>query len=145
MTVELELAAPSAMPAVRALLASAALPVADLESVAIRFLVARDGRSLAGAIGLERYGDTGLLRSLVVAASHQRRGIGRTLVAEVERDAKAAGVTLLVLLTETAEPFFAKHGYRVTDRKSVRGGVQGSAEFRSLCPASATCMTKSLV
>jgi amino-acid N-acetyltransferase len=86
----------------------------------------------------------GLLRSLVVAPSHRRQGVAEALVAALERDAKASGVMLLVLLTETAAAFFGTRGYRITDRKAVRGDVQGCAESRSLCPASATCMTKSL-
>jgi amino-acid N-acetyltransferase len=52
---------------------------------------------------------------------------------------------MLVLLTQTAEPFFARLGYSVVDRVYVPDEVKASAEFRSLCPAAATCMTKSLV
>jgi N-acetylglutamate synthase-like GNAT family acetyltransferase len=47
-----------------------------------------------------------------------------------------------VLLTQTARDFFAHLGYRVIDRSEAPEEVQGSEEFRSLCPASATCMVK---
>jgi amino-acid N-acetyltransferase len=48
-------------------------------------------------------------------------------------------------LTETAEGFFRGLGYHVIDRGYVIEELKQSAEFRSLCPASAVCMTKSLV
>jgi amino-acid N-acetyltransferase len=47
-------------------------------------------------------------------------------------------------LTETAENFFRGLGYEAIDRRYVPEEIQQSAEFRSLCPASAVCMTKSL-
>ncbi len=58
--------------------------------------------------------------------------------------ARAARITELVLLTQTATEFFARHGYRVIERAAAPQDMQGSEEFRSLCPGSATCMAKSL-
>jgi hypothetical protein len=49
-----------------------------------------------------------------------------------------------VLLTQTAKRFFEHQGYRVIDRGEAPKDVQGSEEFRVLCPASATCMAKTL-
>jgi amino-acid N-acetyltransferase len=49
-----------------------------------------------------------------------------------------------VLLTETAEKFFRAIGYEVIDRRHVPEEIKQSAEFRSLCPASAVCMSKLL-
>jgi N-acetylglutamate synthase-like GNAT family acetyltransferase len=58
--------------------------------------------------------------------------------------AAMAHINQLILLTETATEFFAHQGYRVIERSSAPQDVQGSDEFRSLCPSSATCMTKDL-
>ena len=143
-SVRIQIAVPADGAAIRALLTQSALPVEGLESAALRLWVARDGDRVLGAVGLERYGAAGLLRSLVVAATDQRRGLGQELVAAVERESRAAGVQLLVLLTQTAEQFFRRLGYDVVDRAYVPDEVRQSAEFRSLCPASAACMTKSL-
>ena len=49
-----------------------------------------------------------------------------------------------MLLTETADDFFSALGYRVVARESVPEAIRRSAEFRALCPASATCMRKAL-
>jgi len=142
MSLTLEQAMSGDLPAIRTLLASAALPVEDLGTAPIRFWVARNGRELIGVVGLETCGAAGLLRSLVVTSAERGKGMGRSLVSALERESKASGVMSLVLLTQTAERFFSALGYRVVDRASVGDAIQKSAEFRSLCPSSAVCMTK---
>lgn len=132
------------LPAIRELLAQAELPVGDLDTSPAAFWVAEQGRTIVGVIGLERYEDAGLLRSLAVAPGARRRGVARALLATLEREAGRTGVATLVLLTQTAQAYFAAHGYRVTDRAAVAGPVRATAQFRLLCPASAACMTKSL-
>jgi amino-acid N-acetyltransferase len=133
------------MPAIATLLESAGLPTADLTCAAdFQTWVIEAHGTLLAAIGLERFGDVALLRSLVVAPAQRERGLGQELVTRLERDARAAGITRLVLLTETAEEFFRRRGYFVTDRREVSDRVKQSAEFRSLCPVSAVCMSKAL-
>lgn len=133
------------LPAVVELLKGAGLPTADLTS-ALRLqmwvLDARD--SPQGVVALERFGSKGLLRSLAIAPQYRQRGFGRELVLRLEHDAEADGVEQLVLLTETAQPFFRTLGYDVIDRRYVSKELAQSAEFRSLCPASAVCMNKVL-
>ena len=125
------------------LLRQAALPTDDLEAgTPVDFWVVADGVRPVGAIGLERHGMDGLLRSLVVDPAHRGHGLGVALVDALERAARSSGIRRLVLLTRTAEPFFERRGYAVTPRSSIDADVADSAEFRSLCPASATCMTK---
>ena len=131
---------------VRELLGGSSLPVADLDTApGLRFWVTEDNGRIIAAIGLERHGNAGLLRSLVVSASQRKRGLGRELVATLEREARVAGVDLFVLLTQIAEGFFRQLGYAVVDRRYAPEELKESAEFRWLCPASASCMAKSLV
>jgi amino-acid N-acetyltransferase len=133
------------MPVVLTLLQGSGLPTADLPGIAgLRTWVVESETSLTGVIALERFGAEGLLRSLAVVPEHRHRGIGRELVAQLERDAGADGVTRLVLLTETAEAFFRAIGYAPLARNSVSIAMRQCAEFRSLCPVSATCMAKVL-
>ena len=94
----------------------------------------------AGA--LESFGSSALVRSVVVAGDRRGAGLGRIIVEELEKVAREARIGRLILLTQTAAEFFAHQGYRVIERTDVPQDVQGSAEFRSLCPASAICMMK---
>jgi amino-acid N-acetyltransferase len=130
--------------AIRALLEQDALPASDLGSSRPQFLVACVGAERVGAAALEPHGAAALLRSLVVAPSWRGRGLGRQLVKALERQARAAGIGELVLLTQTAAAFFAQLGYGVIDRAQAPAAVQHSSEFRTLCPASAVCMRKVL-
>jgi N-acetylglutamate synthase-like GNAT family acetyltransferase len=130
--------------AIRALLERAGLPTSDLESAQPEFVVIRaDGKAIAAG-ALQRFGSSALLRSVVVGPDHRGSGLGCLIVSELECSARAAHITQLILLTETAGEFFARQGYRVIERSSVPKEIQESEEFRSLCPSSATCMAKSL-
>lgn len=138
-------ATPADAAAVTSLLAEAKLPTADLSPERLHdFLVVRNGGSLEGVVGLEVYGTAGLLRSLAVALATRGTGLGRLLVAALEERARRRGLTELWLLTTTASDFFAKVGYRVSDRTGAPEAMQRSAEFASLCPSSAVCMVKAL-
>jgi amino-acid N-acetyltransferase len=144
-TARIESSVPADLPAIRALLDEARLSHRDLEiNPAARFWILREGDRVIGTVGLETYGGSGLLRSLVVAPEARRSGLGGRLVDELEIAARSSGLDRLLLLTETAERFFSRRGYTVIDRANAPDEVRGSAEFRSLCPASATCMSKSL-
>ena len=137
---------PADIPDVLALLQSTDLPTSDLSAIAgLRTWVIESDDFLCGVIALEPFGTEGLLRSLAVASDYRNRGIGRALVAQLENDARAQGVRKLVLLTQTAETFFRSLGYQNIYRRHVSAEIKQSAEFRSLCPASASCMAKTLV
>jgi amino-acid N-acetyltransferase len=129
---------------IRLLLESAGLPTDDLLTSNPQFVVACDNDRVVATGALQRFGASALLRSVVAAPDLRGSGLGRSIVRELERVAREVGITQLFLLTQTAQRFFEYQDYRVIDRQSVAHDVQGSAEFRSLCPASATCMAKTL-
>ena len=129
---------------IHALLARCGLPTEDLADATVDFIVAIEDVRLVGVIGLQTFGETGLLRSLAVEESARGTGIGARLVQALEALARERGLRQLVLLTQTAASFFAGRGYAPTDRQAVPASLQASAEFRSLCPVSATCMARTL-
>jgi amino-acid N-acetyltransferase len=61
-----------------------------------------------------------------------------------EAAARQAGVGALYLLTTTAADYFRLRGYSDVARAAVPPAVAGHAQFRSLCPASATCLRKEM-
>ena len=132
-------------PGLVALLSGAGLPVSDLAGPGKQFYgVRRDDGTLVAAGGLEIRGEAALLRSCVVAADRRGERLGRTLVEALVLAAAEAGVNELYLLTETAEAFFAALGFRVVDRARVPAAIAGLSQFVSVCPASATVMTRPL-
>jgi amino-acid N-acetyltransferase len=130
---------------IKRLLADCELPFQDLTpSHLAHFMIARDGDQIVGTVGLELLGRSGLLRSLAVAAPYRRKGIATELTRRAEAYAGSQGVGTLYLLTTTAERFFARRGYRSLARDAVPAAVQATAEFQSLCPDTAVCMSKHL-
>lgn len=127
------------------LLQASELPTSDLADCQPEFVLIEDGAELVGTGGIQILGDVALLRSVAILKNKQKSGLGSSLLSELERHAAARGIHELVLLTQTAEAFFAHHGYVRVDRASVPSSIQSTAEFRSLCPASAVCMSKHLV
>jgi len=125
------------------LLDKAGLPVSDLSADRLA-LVAEKSDLFQGVIGLESFGDTALLRSLVVSADARGTGIGPALVTALEVTCTADGVTELWLLTIDADGFFAKLGYETRDRSEAPEAVQSTEEFQGLCPGDAVLMSKKL-
>jgi len=130
--------------AIRLLLEAARLPTSDLAVAQPDFFIARAAGEIVGVGGVEAHGATGLLRSVAVMATRRQSGVGRRIVGCLEQHSRAAGMRELVLLTETAKPFFERLGYRAIERDAVPAAIRASAEFSSLCPRSAVCMQKSL-
>lgn len=127
------------------LLRAVDLPAEDLTPTHLaHFLVGRDGCRLVGVVGMEPTGDGALLRSLAVRPAHQGKGVGTRLLEAMETQARHGDVEALYLLTTSAAPFFRRHGYATTERDALPSAIQQTEEATRLCPASATCMRKSL-
>lgn len=132
-------------PAIEALLLSCGLPVSDLGITSeVRFFGCHPDGEVLGTIGLERYGDVGLLRSLAVSEAARGSGLGTRLVAHVEREAATLGVRRLYLLTTTAAAFFERLGYVTALRTEAPASIAATAQFAELCPASSTFMSKAM-
>lgn len=123
-------------------LSAAGLPVSDLAEPHRRLLRFDDAAGLVGYGGIEGVGADRLLRSLVVSPARQGRGLGAAMLTIVERAAATDGTVDLYCLTTTAEPFFRRHGYAPVARADAPAGIAATAEFQSLCPASAAFLSK---
>lgn len=108
------------------------------------FLVVHIDKALVGAVGLEAYGESGLLRSLAVDEAHRGMGLGKRLVEALEEHAKEDSVRELYLLTITAEGFFAGLGYKKISREEAPTNIATTAQFSQLCPSSSALMVKRL-
>lgn len=127
--------------AILALLRSCGLPVEDIGDVS-GFLVARSGGELVGTIGLERAGGVGLLRSLSVTPEARGKGVARALCDSLLREARLSGFRNVYLLTTDTQDFFRKLGFADAPRETAPEAIRQTAQFRTLCPASATLMRR---
>lgn len=105
-------------------------------------LAGNENGEIAGCIGLERFGYSALSRSLVVAPTSRSKQLSSTLLLAAEQRARMQGIRDLWLLTTTAAAMFRRYGYADADRLTAPREVQGSAQFRKLCIATAACMRK---
>ena len=124
------------------LLAASDLPVDDLVPAHLAF-VAEEGGKLLGGIGLEGFGDVGLLRSLIVAQAARSMGIGARLVAALEDEARSRRIGELWLLTIDADAYFAGLGYAARERDDAPPVIRATAQFSDLCPGTAVSTNSS--
>jgi amino-acid N-acetyltransferase len=110
------------------------------------FLVARDESSrLVATIGVERHGNTALLRSAAVSPEYQGCGIGSRLTEHLLEHATSDGVERVVLLTTTASDFFARRfGFCETSRAAFDRELAASSEWNLPRCSSAVCMSLDL-
>lgn len=132
-------------PAIEQLLQRSNLPIDGLHEISDSTLVARQNGSLVGVIGLERYGDAGLVRSFAVAENWRNRGVGKELGETLLQLAAKSGIQKVYLLTNTIRDLAAKHGFREIPREEVPAAVRDSVEFRLNCCDSAVTMERRLV
>ncbi|HET6268221.1 MAG TPA: arsenic resistance N-acetyltransferase ArsN2 [Acidobacteriota bacterium] len=138
--ISIEQSSPYDLQAIQHLLASASLPWQDIQHHFEYFMVARSPLGIAGCAGLERAGNSGLLRSLAVAAPHQKAGLGTALCTAILDRARHLGFDSVYLLTTTAEKFFARFGFERISRERAPREISNTAEFRTLCPSTAALM-----
>jgi len=120
----------------------AGLPaLGDINCAAYKFVGAN---GVVAYAALEGLASDALLRSVVVLPSHRGNGIGASLIAAIIAEAKNHGVIKLWLLTTAAERFFAQIGFMKTDRAAAPASIATTAEFASICPSSAVCMSRSI-
>ena len=127
---------------IEAMLRDAHLPLDGARNAFRVGFVAEDRQALVGAVALEMYPDSALLRSLVVDRAAQGKGLGGRLTQAAIDEARRRGVHEIYLLTTTAEHFFPRFGFVAVDRQSLPPSIQGSIEFQSACPASAIAMRR---
>ncbi len=96
-------------------------------------LVAVQGRVIVGTAAL----DAKVVRSVFVNPTRQGQGIGRLLMSEIVLRAREAGVTTLSVPSSlTAEPFYARLGFR-TVREVDHGNERTLVMEKALLPCDA--------
>lgn len=130
---------------IRSLLEKSNLPTESLGKNTTEFFIGESAGRIAGIAGFEFYGSDALLRSVAIPADLRSKGIGSGLIDWMLTQAKSRGAKRIVLLTNTAQKFFERKGFAVTDRSILHNeAMTSSSEFTHACPVSAVCMTLEL-
>ena len=128
------------IPAIKQLLVDNKLPTRGVDDHWKTFIVARDGDAVIGCAGAEAYPFAALIRSVAIAGAYRSRGIGRRIVRQLLDRLASRGLREFYLLTTTAEPYFAKRGFKPIERDEVHPQILASSEFQGACPDTAVCM-----
>lgn len=103
------------VPAMAQLIESANLPPFFIDQFLDGFVLAERKGEMLGCGGVEIYGDTAVLRSIVVAEAARGLGLGRALAERLAGHARAARVTELYLFTQDAHDFWRHLGFTDVD------------------------------
>jgi amino-acid N-acetyltransferase len=134
----------SDLPGIVKLLSENQLPTEDVHKHLENFIVAKSDGEVVGSIGIERYNEDGLLRSLAVSEKLRNQSIGKELYSKLLSYSKQRNINRLHLLTTTAELYFKRVEFEVTDRSKAPDSIKNTLEFSTLCPSSSIYMVKSL-
>jgi amino-acid N-acetyltransferase len=127
------------------LLRDVKLPTESVDTGITTFYVGTEQGNVVGIAGFEFYGDDALLRSVAVRPGLQSCGFGSKIVDRMLSVARQRKICQVVLLTETAQKFFERKGFKVVERSFItNGSMHQSTEFTVACPKSAVCMVLEL-
>ncbi len=122
------------------------LPTAGVDNNISNFLVSTSrSNGLLAVIGMEIAGANGLLRSLACDPNFCKQGIAAELVAGALTAAREQGIKNLYLMTQSAEKYMRKFGFKTVERQDIPEDLLKQSELNSACPTCSTCMSLGLV
>lgn len=125
---------------IRNLLTANRLPVQGALNHLSNFVVATENGRVVGAIGLEVYGDIGLLRSLVVASHMRGKSIAKRLIKHMIAQSRSRQLSALYLITGSADPLFERYGFEKMARADMPTKLYVSMELQGPSSTASTGM-----
>lgn len=115
---------------IQRLVAKAGLVEKGIEKQINNFLVVENAKKeIVGTVGIEKLGEDGLLRSLVIKSENWNGKIGLEFVEIALAFAKQKGVKSLYLLTNSSLPFFEYLGFSILESEDIPEHVKNSSHF----------------
>jgi glycerol-1-phosphatase len=129
------------LPSIASLLHDGGLQAGGARERLGRTIIAQDDRAAIGTSAWDPVGDdTALLRSIAVAPDVRGTGTGLLVTAAALRQAARAGVRDAYLVTNDAEKFFTRCGFRTISRDELPEEIAMHRQITRECPASAPVM-----
>jgi len=132
------------LPAIASLLHDGGLQAGAARERVGRTVVAQSDRRVIATAAWEQLGDDALLRSVAVAPEERGAGTGMLVVAAALRQAARAGLREVYLVTNDAEGFFSRCGFRALAREDLPAAIAQHRQLIRECPASAPVMRLTL-
>jgi len=126
--------------AVIPLLKDADLPYSDIEPEITDFVGAYSEHRLIGAVGLQKIGEFGLLRSLVVLSDYRGKGYAKQLCDSIIKNGTQKDYKTIFLLCTDAESFFENYGFSKIEKHKAPEEVQSTKQYGEICSDSAVVM-----
>ena len=130
--------------AIRKLLDDNNLPTTDIHQDNVQLFIGLIDNKILSVIGLEKYKDIGLLRSLAVNDLFKNQQVGTRLIRHIFDLCVSEHIDKIYLLTTTAEKYFVKFGFTKIERMEAPDILKQTREFKDICPVSAVLMYKNL-
>jgi amino-acid N-acetyltransferase len=130
--------------AIKKLLDNNNLPTTDIQQDNIQFFIGLMDDKIMSVIGLEKYKNVALLRSLAVTDLFKKQQVGTRLIQQIFNLCATEHIDKLYLFTTTAEKYFLKFGFLKIERIEAPDILKQTREFKDICPASAVLMFKKL-
>lgn len=128
------------IPVIKSILEASSLATAGVEDNWKTFIVAKDGEKVVACGGAEAFQFAALIRSVAVRPESRSQGIGRKIVRQLLDRLASRGIREFYLLTNDAEEYFRKRGFKTIDRDEVHPQILMSPQFSDSCCETATCM-----
>lgn len=125
---------------IRSLLETTGLSPAAVEG-GLTGMVVAGGSAAVAVAGVEVRDDAAYVHSVAVDPAARGRHVGSAVLAAVAARARRDGARWCGLLTESADGFFARHGFEPTDRATLPQWMQTLSDA---CTASAVAMRREL-
>ena len=95
-------------------------------------------------MGIQLFGNIGLLRSLVVLERSRAKGLGHKLTRAIINEAKKRSLSSIYLLTTDAEKFFEKVGFSKIIKSKAPKEIKETKQYSEICSDSAVVMKLSV-
>ncbi|TDR73248.1 GNAT family N-acetyltransferase [Paludibacterium purpuratum] len=138
--IQFQPASPTDWNEIRNLLTANRLPVQGALNHLMHFVVATENGRVVGAIGMEVYGDIGLIRSLVVASNMRGKSVAKRLLRSLIERARAKQIGALYLLSGNTDSLFAAHGFEKMARADMPTKLYVSSELQGTSSSSTTAL-----
>jgi amino-acid N-acetyltransferase len=120
------------IPAIEDLLKAEWLPPMAIQEFLDSFWVLESDGRVVGCAAIEMYGDSAMLRSVVVDPTLRGTGEGDRLVQRALDYAREHEAKRIYLFTMTAAPFFARHGFEPVATDDFEPAVRDSWQYIGL-------------